>query len=200
MTNKTDHVPLTPNVTTVNIEEAAAESDQDRRDHRALTGEVAQLLRHEDAMRVPSAVRRLDDGGIEPLVVAKTLAIRDRDGGLWFRLSTRAAAFALASQEGTAVNWVSIAIRDVHPDTAADVMASGATWIATQYGLDRELLVRLVTSAPRRAARLDRGGYGVVDFVDHHGIGDRASIATAIRNCQLPMYAPLAGAPFEVPK
>src|SRR5262249_7930468 len=156
------------------------ESEQDRRDHRRLAGDVAELLAHQDAMRVPIAVRRLIDAGVEPIVVAKTLAIGDRDGGLIYRLSTRAGAFALAEHEQIAVDWISPAISEIAPDIAADVMVSGATWIATQYGVDRELLVNLVTSTPRRPARADRRGYGVVDLVDHHGVGDRASIATAI--------------------
>ena len=111
----------------VDTEQAAAESEQDRRDHRRLTGDVAELLVHEDAMRVPIAVRRLVDAGVEPIVVAKTLAIGDRDGGLMYRLSTRAAAFALAEHEALAVDWISLAIRDADPDLAADVMVSGAT-------------------------------------------------------------------------
>jgi hypothetical protein len=76
---------------------------------------------------------------------------------------------------------------------------SGATWLATQHGVDRELLVSLVTGTPRRPPRAERRGYGVVDLVDHHGVGDRASIATAIRLAQLPMFAPLEGAPFRGP-
>ncbi len=63
-------------------------------------------------MRVPIAVRRLVDAGVEPTVVAKTLTIGDRDGGLMYRLSTRAGAFALAEHEAIAVNWISLAIRD----------------------------------------------------------------------------------------
>jgi hypothetical protein len=78
-------------------------------------------------------------------------------------------------------------------------MVSGATWIATQYGVDRELLVNLVTGTHRRPPRPDRCGYGVVDLVDHHGVGDRESIATAIRKCQLPLFAPLEGALFRGP-
>jgi hypothetical protein len=180
-------------------EQAAAESEQDRRDHRRLAGDVAELLAHEDAMRLPIAVRRLVDAGVEPIVVAKTLAIGDRDGGLLYRLSTRAGVFALVEHEAIAVDWISLAIRDADPDLAADVMVSGATWLATQYGVDRELLVNLVTGTPRRPPRADRRGYGVVDLVDHHGVGDRASIATAIRLAQLPLFAPLEGAPFRGP-
>jgi hypothetical protein len=60
--------------------------------------------------------------------------------------------------------------------------------------------VNLVTTTPRRPPRADRRGYGVVDLVDHHGVGDRASIATAIRLAQLPMFAPLEGAPFRGPQ
>jgi hypothetical protein len=154
---------------------------------------------HKDAMRVPIAVRWLVDAGVEPIVVAKTLAIGDRDGGLMYRLSTRASALALDTHEAIAVDWISLAIRDADPDLAADVMVSGATWIATQYGVDRELLVNLVTGTPRRPPRADRRGYGIVDLVDHHGVGDRASIATAIQLAQLPMFAPLEGAPFRGP-
>jgi len=190
--------PFEANSVEVDLEQAAAESEQDRRDHHRLAGDVAELLGHEDAMRVPIAVRRLVDAGVEPIVVAKTLAIGDRDGGLMYRLSTRAGALALAEHEAIVVEWVSLAIRDADPNLAADVMVSGATWIATQYGVDRELLVNLVTGTPRREPRADRRGYGVVDLVDHHGVGDRGSIATAIRSCKLPLFAPLE-APFRGP-
>lgn len=82
-------------------------------------------------------------------MVAKTLAIGDRDGGPMCRLSTRAGVFALDMHEAIAVDWSSLAIRDADPDLAADVMVSGATWLATQHGIDRELLVNLVTGTPR---------------------------------------------------
>ncbi len=72
-------------------------------------------------------------------------------------------------------------------------MPSGAIWLATQYGVDRELLVNLVTGTPRRPPRVDRRGYGAVDLVDR----DRASIATAIRLAKLPLFAPLEGAQFR---
>ena len=77
-------------------------------------------------------------------------------------------------------------------------MVSGATWLATQYGVDRELFVNLVTGTPRRPPRADRRRYGVIDLIDH-GVGDRASITAAIRLAQLPMFAPLEGAPFRGP-
>jgi hypothetical protein len=134
----------------VNTEQAAAESEQDRRDHRRLAGDVAELLAHEDAMRVPIAVRRLVDAGVEPIVVAKTLAIGDRDGGLMYRLSTRAGAFALAEHEAIAVDWISLAIRDADPDTAADVMVSGATSSCARRRSGRNALK---SEAPRRVDR-----------------------------------------------
>lgn len=191
---------MTSATTTVELEQAAEESDRDRRDHRQLAGDVAELLQHEDAMRIPVAVRRLIDSGVDPMVIAKTLAIGDREGGLWYRMSTRASVTALATHERVAAEWIGLAVRDTDPDTAADVLVSGATWIATQFGIDRDLLVQLVTSAPRRESRIDRRGYGAVDIVDHHGVGDRGSIATAIRNARLPYFAPLVGSPFEVPR
>jgi hypothetical protein len=47
------------------------ESEPDRCNHRRLAGDVAELLAHEDAMRVPIAVRRLMLARVEPIVVAK---------------------------------------------------------------------------------------------------------------------------------
>jgi hypothetical protein len=120
---------------------------QPSRRSRATLAEEFQV--EQDAMRVPIAVRRLVDAGVEPIVVAKTLAIGDRDGGPMYRLSTRAGAFALDMHEAIAVDWSSLAIRDADADLAADVMVSGATWLATQHGIDRELLVNLVTGTPR---------------------------------------------------
>lgn len=40
-----------------------------------------ELQAEQDTMRVPIAVRRLVDVSVEPIVVAKTLAIGDRAGG-----------------------------------------------------------------------------------------------------------------------
>ncbi len=99
-------IPFEAKSIEVDLEQAAAESEQDRRDHHRLAGDVAELLAHDDAMRVPIAVRRLVDTGVEPIVVAKTLAIGDRDGGLMYRPSTRAGAFALAEHEAIAVDWI----------------------------------------------------------------------------------------------
>jgi len=182
----------------VNIEEAAAESEQDRRDHRKLAGNVELLLQHEHVMRVPLAVRRLVDAGIDPLVVAKTLVIGDRPGGEMYLLSHPGPVrFALGEHEQLAVDWVTIAIRDIEPDLGTMMLVAGATWLATQFGIERKLLADLVRAAYRRALRLDRRGYGAVDLVDHHGVGDRSSITTAIELAQLPMFAPLVGSPFE---
>lgn len=184
-------------ITDVDLEEAAAESEQDRRDHRQLAVYVDWLLQHEDSMRVPIAVRRLVDAGIDPVVVAKTLAIGSRDGGYVYRLTARAAS--LAEHELVAVDWISIAIRDIEPDLGAMMLVSGSAWIAMQFGVSRFLLGDMITAAPVRARREDRRGYGVVDLVDHHGVGDRASIIAAIHSAELPLFAPLESAAFEVP-
>jgi len=58
-------IPFEAKSIEVDLEQAAAESAQDRRDHRRLTGDVAELLAHDEAMRVPIAVRRLVDAGVE---------------------------------------------------------------------------------------------------------------------------------------
>jgi hypothetical protein len=188
----------TTDLSEVNIEEAAAEDDQDRRDHRKLAGLLEQLLKHEDVMRLPIAVRRLVDAGVDPVVVAKTLLVGDRGSGLLYQERLRVPVFALAEHEQIAVDWISVAIREIEPDLGATTMVTGAVWLAIQFGLPRGLLAWLVTNARRRELRVDRRGYGVVDLVDHHGVGDRASIANAIGLAQLPMFAPLEGATFKV--
>lgn len=172
-----------------NIEEAAAESEQDRRDHAALAGQVAELLNHEDAMRVPIAVRRLVDDGIDPVVIAKTLLIGTRPGGVMYTLTSRAAA--LEVDEHRAELWIVMAIREGQASAAATMLVAGAVWIATQFKLDRTLLRDLVQHAPRRARRTDRLGYGAVDFVDSEGIANRAWLLDAINHAQLPAFAPL---------
>lgn len=175
------------------MEEAAAESEQDRRDHRALAAKVAELLEDESSMRVPIATKRLIDGGVDPVVVAKTLLIGNRDGGAMYRISSRSAA--LSQDERAAETWFQIAVRDMNPDLAATFMVTGATWIATQFNVDREMLTNLVIAAERRPSHPERAGYGVVDFVDSHGIGSRQDIITALRLARLPSFAPLEYSP-----
>lgn len=180
------------------VEEAAAESEQDRIDHRKLMANVTWLLKHEDSMRVPIAVRRLVDLEVEPIIVAKTLAIGDRGGGMFYLLATRGTTIAIAEQERICVDWLGIAIREIEPDLGATLMVAGVVWLATQCGLDRTMLANLVRNAELQPRRTDRRGYGVVDLVDHHGVGDRASVVTAIELAQLPIFAPLSHSPFEV--
>jgi hypothetical protein len=171
------------------IEEAAAESEQDRRDLRSLHGHLDELLKHDDAMRIPIATRRLIDSGIDAVVVAKMLLIGDRDGGLLYRLSARSPA--LERDERIAVDLVSVAMRDADVAALATTCVAGAVWLATQFKLERSLLRQLVAGAQRRARRANRRGYGAVDIVDHHGIANRAWIVDAIDHAQLPSYAPL---------
>lgn len=175
------------------LEEAAAESEQDRRDHAKLKTLLGELLEHEDLTRVPYAVKRLVDAGVDPMVVAKVLLIGDRDAGARFLLANR--SMALAQDELVAATWISLAIRDVDVDLAATMMISGATWLSTQFGIERELLAELVTDSARRPRHPERHGYGVVDLVDSHGVGQRADIVTAIRLCKLPSFAPLEYSP-----
>lgn len=171
------------------LEVAAAESEQDRRDHAKLKARVDDLLKHEDAMRVPMAVQRLVDGEVDPVVVAKTLLIGNRDGNVLYRISTR--THTLTQDESAAETWIQIAVRDMDPDLAATYMISGAVWLALQFRIDRELLAGLVIAAEHRQRHPDRAGYGVVDFVDSHGVGKRADIVTAIKLAKLPDFAPL---------
>lgn len=171
------------------IEEAAAESEQDRRDLAKLSYELGKLMQHSDAMLVPTATKRLIDGGVDPVVVAKTLLIGDRAGGYLYQLSARSPQ--LERDEQAAVLNLGLAVRDGEVDITALMLVVGAVWIAVQFAVDRDMLAGLVTHAARRPRREDRVGYGVVDFVDSHGVGDRWQITEAIRLAQLPTFAPL---------
>lgn len=184
------------------VEEAAAESEQDRIDHRKLMANVSWLLKHEDSMRVPIAVRRLVDLEVEPIIVAKTLAIGDRGGGMFYLLATRGTTIAVAEQERICVDWLGIAIREIEPDLGATLMVAGVVWLATQCGLDRAMLANLVRNASVREKLPypQRHGFGVVDMVDLFGVGDRGSVVTAIELAQLPTFAPLSHSRFEVPE
>lgn len=171
------------------MEEAAAESEQDRRDHRQLTKNVEQLSRREDAMRIPVATQKLVDAGVDPVVVAKTLLIGDRAGGTMYQLTSR--SVTLSQDERAAENLLQLAIDGMDVDLAATFMIAGAVWLATQFGLDKAVLSALVMHAERRPRHPSRCGYGVVDLVDSHGVGQRADILTAIDLAQLPSFAPL---------
>jgi len=171
------------------IEEMAAESAQDRKDHATLKANLEELLHHGDAMSVPLAVRHLVDNGIDPVVVAKTLLIGDRPGGMLYLLSSRTPA--LTDHENAAEVFIAMAIRDCEPEAAVSMMIAGAVWLAVQFKVELPMLRALVSSADRRARRPTRFGYGAVDLVDHHGVNDRAFVADALDHVQLPLYAPL---------
>lgn len=171
------------------IEEAAAESEQDRRDHRALAGHVDELLKHEDAVAVAVATRRLVDSGVDPVVIAKTMLIGTRPGGLLYQLSSRAAA--LDRDEQVAELGLALVARDGSASAIATMLTAGAAWLATQFKIDRDMLQGLVMYAPRRERRNDRAGYGAVDFVDHEGIANRAWLIDALDHARLPSFAPL---------
>lgn len=172
------------------LEEMAAESAQDRRDHAELGARLQRLLADPDVMQVPLVVRRLIDGGVDPVVVAKTLLIGSRTGSRMYELSARSPA--LAQHERAAEAYVSVAVREIQPDDAAAMMAVGAVWLAIQFKISRELLIDLVANASRRPAAADRRGFGAVDFVDHQSVLDRQWLIRAIRDdAHLPLFAPL---------
>lgn len=172
------------------IEEMAAESAQDRRDHADLATRLQRLLRDPDVMQVPLTVRRLIDSGIDPVVIAKTLLIGSRAGSKIYELSARSPA--LGQHERAAEAYISVAIRDIQPDDAAAMLVVGAVWLATQFSISRPMLIDLVRNAIRREPIAERRGYGAVDFVDHQGVLDRAWLARVINeDAQQPMFAPL---------
>lgn len=172
-----------------NVDELVAEAAQDRKDHAKLTANLEELLHHGDAMSVPLAVRHLVDSGIDPVVVAKTLLIGDRAGGMLYELSSRSPA--LAAHEKAAQTFIALAIADCEPEAAVSMMVAGAVWLAVQFKIELPMLRALVVGAARRTRQPHRYGYGAVDLVDHHGINDRAFVADALDHVQLPLYAPL---------
>jgi hypothetical protein len=175
---------------TGDIEEMAAESAKDRRDHADLATRLKRLLADPDVMQVPLTVRRLVDSGIDPVVVAKTLLVGSRVGSTMYELSAR--AHALGQHEQAAETYVSIAIRDIQPDDAAAMLVVGAVWLAVQFKISREMLCDLVRGAIRRTPNADRVGYGAVDFVDQLRVLDRNWLVRVIRDdAQLPLFAPL---------
>lgn len=173
------------------IEQAAEESEQDRRDLNKLKRNVETLLLNDGAMRVPVAVRNLVDGGVDAVVVAKTLLIGNRPGGFMYEISQR--SDALDQHEQAAELWVALAIRDIEVDLGATMLVAGAVWLATQFRIDRDMLCGMVSRAAVDLLRRnpERRGYGAVDLVDLHGVGDRDSIVQSIRLAELPKFAPL---------
>jgi hypothetical protein len=173
------------------LETAAAESQQDRDDLAKLRASVDALLKHEDVMTVPIAVRRLVDAGIDPVVIAKTLLIGDRDAGVLYQLSARTPALGHHEQVTADIVW--IAIRELQEVTAATMMVAGAVWLAEQFGIGRELLVSFITEKPVRPYKFnhERRGWGALDLCDHDGLGNRAWLVDIIGKARLPMFAPL---------
>jgi hypothetical protein len=171
---------------------AAAESAQDRADLATLRANVDALLKQEHAMTVPIAVRRMVDAGIDPVVIAKTLIIGDRDAGLLYKLSARTPA--LGHHEQVAADIVWIAIRELQEVTAATMMVAGAVWLVEQFGIGRELLASFITAdQPIRPYKFmhERRGWGALDLCDHDGLGNRAWLVDIISKAKLPTFAPL---------
>lgn len=174
------------------IETAAAESEQDRQDLAKLRASVDALLKHEHVMTVPIAVRRMVDAGIDAVVIAKTLIIGDRDGGLLYKIAARTPALGHHEQVVADIVW--FAIRELQEVTAATMMVAGAVWLAEQHGIGRELLASFVTAdQPVRPYKFrhERHGWGALDLCDHDGLGNRAWLVDIIGKARLPMFAPL---------
>lgn len=175
----------------INLEEAAAEDAQDRKDLATLRAKLNELLKHEEAVSVPVMVRRLVDAGVDPVVIAKTLLVGDRDGGVLYRLSARTPA--LGHHEEVCVELLWIATRELQEVTAATMMVAGAVWLAEQFGISRELLTSFLAEQPVRAFKFrhERRGWGALDLCDHDGAGSRAWLADIIEKAKLPAFAPL---------
>lgn len=176
----------------VNLEEDAEQSQRDRKALAKLAGDVDALLKNDAVVTIPLAVRRLVDGGIDPVVVAKILILGDRDGGVIYQLSARTPALWPHEQIAMDILW--IAKRELQDVTAATMMVAGAVWLATQFGISRDLLSSFVTEdQPVRKYRFrhERREWGALDLCDHDGLGNRAWLVDIISKAELPKYAPL---------
>jgi hypothetical protein len=140
-------------------------------------------------MRVPLAVRQLIDDGVDPVVVAKTLLIGNRPGGVMYSISARAAG--TASRRAPRRDAIGFAIRDTDGRTHRDDARLGRSLARDAVQRRPHAASRALVAALRRPKRPDRVGCGVVDLVDNEGIANRAWLLDAINNAQLPSFAPL---------
>lgn len=172
------------------IEEGLTQTRQLRLDHRQLVSDVEAMLRVPNVTAIPLTVKRLVLAGVDPVVVAKHLLIGDRAGTALYTLSARAAL--LAAHEAVTNEALALAWQMVEPTAAAHMAAGGAAWLATQFGVSRDMLAELCATASRRLCPVDnRRGYGAVDMVDHHGAGTRESLIAVLRQATLPVHAVL---------
>lgn len=178
----------------ITIAEGLAETRQLHRDHEQLIADVQELLKQPNVVAIPSICKRMIDSGIDPVVIAKHLLIGDRPGSIVYQLSHRAAhieAHERAAELGLMFAW-----QMVEPAAAAHMAVGGAAWLATQFGIQRDLLVQLCRGADRRLVpRADRRGYGAVDLVDLHGGGTRESLIAVLDASELPVHAVLEYSP-----
>ncbi len=76
----------------------------------------------------------------------------DRDGGLLYRLSTRAGAFALAQHEAIAVDWISLAIRDCDDSASPATRRPARPHAQRAAGGSRTVSNRVTPAAANAAA------------------------------------------------
>lgn len=180
-------------------EQDIAESEQERAGHAALKLELAELLKHPAAVDVAAAVRRLIDRGVKPIIVAKTLLIGDRGGGMLYEIAARSSSMiatgplvALGDQERACELLLGSVLADLPGPVAAVMCTVGATWLAEQYHVQRSVLRDLVVRHAARPFPVQRRGCpGALDYVDDKHVASRAWLLDAIDTARLPEFAPL---------
>lgn len=174
------------------IEEMAQESARDRREHADRAQRAGEIEKRQDAERLFGVMLELVDIGIDPVVIAKTALIGDRDGGMLYTLSVR--AVALGEQEAAAQLAISAALHRTEYEWASELLAMTAAWLASQKGVSDDMLAGIVRAAARRPFRSNLAGCGAVDIVDNAGI-DRARLINALELSKLSLCTPLEFSP-----
>jgi hypothetical protein len=168
----------------MNFEEEAEATIALHKAHASLEEELKLLTSDEGTMRIPVAVKRLVDNGIEPIIVAKTMLIGRRQGNLMYSLA--AASIAISAAEQVSETVFGIAIKPLPREEAATQLAIGASWLAQQFNVDVTILKSLVMSIDAQVV----GGQCAVDLAVSVS-GARELIMEALQFGILPEHAPL---------
>lgn len=176
-------------------EQDVLESRKELAAHADLKLELAEILKHPRAVDIAVHVRALVDQGIAPIVVAKTLMIGDRFGGLVYQLA--APGIALGAHERAAERLQLVVLRDVPDAVAATMLAAGATWLAEQFKIERSILREWVRDLTRRTFPSTFQCPGALDYVDGRHVASRAWLLDAIDHARLPAHAPLEYSRFK---
>lgn len=168
----------------MNFEEAGEETKQLLGRHGTLAAELQRISSDENMTRIPVAVKRLIDNGIEPIVVAKTMLVGNRQGNVMYNLAS--ASVALSSDERVCEQIIGIAAKPLPKDVAAVQLTVGASWVAQQFGCDVSLLLSLVQAVSSQV----EGQLCAIDLALSTTKG-KENIMQALQMAGQPEHAPL---------